>query len=72
MDSDDPRHLAQVLNDLSEPINVVLASGDPLWFGIGRILTDRLGAERLRFHPAPTCRNWPLPASVVPGRTPVG
>ena len=33
---------------------VVLASGDPLWFGLGRILCDRIGAERLRFHPAPT------------------
>ena len=56
IDSDDPRSLAKVLNALSEPINVVvLASGDPLWFGIGRILADRLGAERLRFHPAPTC-----------------
>lgn len=33
---------------------VVLASGDPLWFGIGRLLLQRFGAERLRFHPAPT------------------
>ena len=32
---------------------VVLASGDPLWFGIGRLLLQRFGAERLRFHPAP-------------------
>lgn len=32
----------------------VLASGDPLWFGIGRLLLLRFGAERLRFHPAPT------------------
>jgi precorrin-6Y C5,15-methyltransferase (decarboxylating) len=33
---------------------VLLASGDPLWFGIGRLLIQHLGAERLRFHPAPT------------------
>jgi precorrin-6Y C5,15-methyltransferase (decarboxylating) len=33
---------------------VVLASGDPLWFGIGRLLLQRFGAERLRFQPAPT------------------
>jgi precorrin-6Y C5,15-methyltransferase (decarboxylating) len=33
---------------------VVLASGDPLWFGLGRILCDRIGVKRLRFHPAPT------------------
>ena len=33
---------------------VLLASGDPLWFGIGRLLLQRFGAERLRFHPAPT------------------
>ena len=33
---------------------VVLASGDPLWFGIGRLLLQRFGAERLRFHPAPS------------------
>lgn len=33
---------------------VVLASGDPLWFGIGRLLLDRLGRDRLRFHPAPS------------------
>jgi precorrin-6Y C5,15-methyltransferase (decarboxylating) len=33
---------------------VVLASGDPLWFGIGRLLLQRFGSERLRFHPAPS------------------
>ncbi|MCS5697547.1 precorrin-6y C5,15-methyltransferase (decarboxylating) subunit CbiE [Cyanobium sp. FGCU-52] len=33
---------------------VVLASGDPLWFGIGRLLLQRFGAARLRFHPAPS------------------
>lgn len=33
---------------------VVLASGDPLWFGIGRLLVQELGAAALRFHPAPS------------------
>ena len=32
----------------------VLASGDPLWFGIGRLLLQRFGTEPLRFHPAPS------------------
>jgi len=53
--SDDPRALVDSLQSrhTEEPV-VVLASGDPLWFGLGRILCDRIGAERLRFHPAPT------------------
>jgi precorrin-6Y C5,15-methyltransferase (decarboxylating) len=33
---------------------VVLASGDPLWFGIGRLFLQRFPADRLRFHPAPS------------------
>ena len=53
--SDDPRALVNSLQSRAadQPV-VVLASGDPLWFGLGRILCDRIGAERLRFHPAPT------------------
>ncbi|MCP9816963.1 precorrin-6y C5,15-methyltransferase (decarboxylating) subunit CbiE [Synechococcus sp. GreenBA-s] len=39
--------------DAGEPA-VVLASGDPLWFGIGRLLLQQFGPERLRFHPAPS------------------
>ncbi|MFM7229440.1 MAG: precorrin-6y C5,15-methyltransferase (decarboxylating) subunit CbiE [Cyanobacteriota bacterium] len=31
---------------------LVLASGDPLWFGIGRRLAERFGAEALRVQPA--------------------
>lgn len=34
------------------PPAVVLASGDPLWFGIGRLLLQRFNASELRFHPA--------------------
>ncbi|MEB3317251.1 MAG: precorrin-6y C5,15-methyltransferase (decarboxylating) subunit CbiE [Cyanobacteriota bacterium] len=33
---------------------VLLASGDPLWFGIGRLLVEALPARCLAFHPAPT------------------
>ena len=53
--SDDPRDLAANLEALptTEAV-VVLASGDPLWFGIGRSLSERLGGAQLRFHPAPT------------------
>ena len=32
---------------------VLLASGDPLWFGIGRLLLQQFCAEQLRFHPCP-------------------
>ena len=73
IDSDDPRHLVEVLSALSAQTNaVVLASGDPLWFGIGRILVERLGPERLRFHPAPTCLQLAVARSGRPGRTPAG
>jgi len=53
--SDRPNELCAALAalDPSTPA-VVLASGDPLWFGIGRSLTERLGRERLRFHPGPS------------------
>ncbi|MEB3257163.1 MAG: precorrin-6y C5,15-methyltransferase (decarboxylating) subunit CbiE [Cyanobacteriota bacterium] len=34
---------------------VLLASGDPLWFGIGRLLVNSLPTPCLTFHPAPTC-----------------
>ena len=55
IDSDDPRLLVEALQDVNATApGVVLASGDPLWFGIGRMLGDRLGSARLRFHPAPT------------------
>ncbi len=33
---------------------VLLASGDPLWFGIGRLLQQHFAPERMRFHPAPS------------------
>jgi precorrin-6Y C5,15-methyltransferase (decarboxylating) len=33
---------------------VLLASGDPLWFGIGRLLLEHFEPQQLRFHPAPS------------------
>ena len=55
MASDDPIALCNSLNALgANQRAVVLASGDPLWFGIGRILIERLGREHLRFHPSPS------------------
>ncbi|WP_320664948.1 precorrin-6y C5,15-methyltransferase (decarboxylating) subunit CbiE [Prochlorococcus sp. MIT 1223] len=33
---------------------ILFASGDPLWFGIGRLLTQHFPRESLHFHPAPT------------------
>jgi precorrin-6Y C5,15-methyltransferase (decarboxylating) len=44
--------LAQALDAGGQ--GLLLASGDPLWFGIGRLLLDTLPAECLSFHPAPT------------------
>lgn len=35
-------------------VGVLLASGDPLWFGIGRLLVDHLPTQCLAFHPSPT------------------
>ena len=49
--SDQPEALIDQLQGAEAA--VVLASGDPLWFGIGRLLIQGLGAERLRFHPSP-------------------
>ncbi|MFI9271164.1 precorrin-6y C5,15-methyltransferase (decarboxylating) subunit CbiE [Kitasatospora sp. NPDC052896] len=36
----------------------VLASGDPMFFGIGRTLTELLGAERLRVLPHPSAASY--------------
>ena len=50
--SDRPDALISWLRSQSSPV-VILASGDPLWFGIGRRLLQAFPAERLNFHPAP-------------------
>lgn len=46
---------------------VVLASGDPMWFGIGATLARHLAAEEFRVHPGPSSfqlaaarLHWPL------------
>jgi precorrin-6Y C5,15-methyltransferase (decarboxylating) len=56
LESDAPERLIpQLLSALEQGRRcVVLASGDPLWFGIGRLLLQHLPAESIRFHPAPT------------------
>ena len=54
--SDRPEQILSPLEaalETDRPV-VVLASGDPLWFGIGRLLLQQFGPERLRFHPAPS------------------
>ena len=33
---------------------IVLASGDPLWYGIGRLLVEAFPSNQLSFHPSPT------------------
>ncbi|MEB3260728.1 MAG: precorrin-6y C5,15-methyltransferase (decarboxylating) subunit CbiE [Cyanobacteriota bacterium] len=52
-------HLDQLLPVLKTALQegqqgVLLASGDPLWFGIGRLLLAALPPACLAFHPAPT------------------
>lgn len=39
------------VEQLEDKAIVILASGDPLLFGIGRVLLTKLGSDRLRFHP---------------------
>ena len=54
--SDRPEQILSPLEaalETDRPV-VVLASGDPLWFGIGRLLLLQFGPQRLRFHPAPS------------------
>lgn len=48
---------------------VLLASGDPLWFGIGRLLLGRFPPSASAFIPPPPACSWPSPASAAPGRT---
>lgn len=50
--SDRPDALIGWLRSQNAPV-VILASGDPLWFGIGRRLLQAFPAETLHFHPAP-------------------
>jgi precorrin-6Y C5,15-methyltransferase (decarboxylating) len=48
-----PEALAdELLTRIDRQRCVVLAAGDPMFFGIGRVLAERLGPERLRVEPA--------------------
>ena len=53
MASDQPEALIAWLRQ-RQGTAVVLASGDPLWFGIGRRLLEACSADQLHFHPAPS------------------
>ncbi len=45
--------------ELSNEHNVcVVASGDPLFFGIGPLVVKKLGAEHVAFIPAPSAMQW--------------
>ncbi|MCI5158542.1 MAG: hypothetical protein D3906_08900 [Candidatus Electrothrix sp. AUS1_2] len=46
---------------LNEGDVAVLASGDPLFFGIGRTLLERFGPERVHIYPACPLCSWPAP-----------
>ncbi len=51
--SESPKDLIKWLKKQAEE-TVLLASGDPLWFGIGRMLIEELPEKNLSFHPSPT------------------
>ncbi len=53
LSSDKPIELIDILRK-EDGETVLLASGDPLWFGIGRLLSVHLPKERLHFYPAAT------------------
>ena len=50
--TDQPQAAIEVALEAAGRSAVLLAGGDPLWFGIGRLLLQRFSAEQLRFHPA--------------------
>ena len=63
--------LVQVAEALKSGDVTILASGDPLFFGIGRRLIDRFGADRVTFFPAVSamqlaCARFKLPWDDLP------
>ena len=63
--------LAQVAESLKTGDVTVLASGDPLFFGIGRRLVDRFGPDSITFFPAVSamqlaCARFKLPWDDLP------
>ena len=66
------RRWAEVLADLEPDTDVVLASGDPMFHGIGTTLVRELGADAIEVHPAPSSASlacahlgWALDATPV-------
>ncbi len=51
--TDKPNELIKWLKEKKD-LAIVFASGDPLWFGIGRVLLEALPSQRLKFHPSPS------------------
>ncbi|NEQ54320.1 MAG: precorrin-6y C5,15-methyltransferase (decarboxylating) subunit CbiE, partial [Leptolyngbya sp. SIO3F4] len=51
LDGDIVVWLDQIADILQQKSMVVLASGDPLFFGLGRLLTERFDRQCLRFYP---------------------
>ncbi|WP_269623287.1 precorrin-6y C5,15-methyltransferase (decarboxylating) subunit CbiE [Prochlorococcus marinus] len=51
--SDKPMELISWLKKQDKK-TILLATGDPLWFGIGRILIEHFPREKITFHPSPT------------------
>ncbi len=51
--SDKPNQIIDQIKNFDKK-TILLSSGDPLWFGIGRVLIDKFGKENFIFHPSPT------------------
>ncbi len=52
--SDSNNKLINWLENISHDV-VLISRGDPLWFGIGRILLENFPKEELFFYPSITC-----------------
>ena len=51
--TESPTELLSWLNSQTGK-TIILSSGDPLWFGIGRQLLEEIPKTQLKFHPSPT------------------
>ena len=47
-------NLIEWIRSLNDEV-ILISRGDPLWYGIGRILTKHFSQEELIFYPANTC-----------------
>ena len=67
----DPEGTLKQLPALAETkLVVVLASGDPNFYGVGPLVVKVLGAEHVVIHPTSPRFKPPAPGSRCPGRTP--